>query len=58
MWMPYVTDHVGYDSWAAAGAKDYAARAREHARQLIESHQPQSIDDSTNVTLRRLSDIT
>ena len=58
MWVPYVTDHVGHDSWAAAGAKDYAARAREHARQLIESHQPQSIDDSTDVTLRRLSNIT
>ena len=57
MWVPYVTDHVGYDSWAAAGAKDYAARAREHARQLIESHRPQAIDSSIDVTLGQLSNI-
>ena len=57
MWVPYVTDHVGYDSWAAAGAKDYAARAREHARRLIESHRPQAIDSSIDVTLGQLSNI-
>jgi len=57
MWVPYVTDHDGYEAWAASGAKDYATRAREYARQLIESHQPVAIDDSVDTTLRQLSNI-
>jgi trimethylamine--corrinoid protein Co-methyltransferase len=57
MWVPYVTDHGGYDGWAASGAKDYATRAREYARQLIESHQPQAMDGSADATLRQLSNM-
>ena len=57
MWVPYVTDRNGYDSWVANGSQDYAARAREYARQLIESHQPEAIDDSVDTTLRQLSNI-
>jgi trimethylamine--corrinoid protein Co-methyltransferase len=57
MWVPYVTDHNGYEGWAASGAKDYATRAREYAQQLLESHQPEAIDDSIDVTLRELSNI-
>jgi trimethylamine:corrinoid methyltransferase-like protein len=41
----------------AGGAKDYAARAREYARHLIESHQPQAIDNSMDTTLKQLSNI-
>jgi len=57
VWVPYVADHDGYEAWAASGAKDYATRAREYARQLIESHQPEAIDDSVDTTLRQLSNI-
>jgi len=54
MWVPYVTDHDGYDSWTVSGAKDYAMRAREYARQLAQSHQPQAIDNSVETALRQL----
>ena len=57
MWVPYVTDHDGHGAWAASGAKDYATRAREYARQRLESHLPQAVDDSLEVTLRELSNI-
>jgi len=54
MWVPHAVDHKGYDDWAAAGAKDYAARACEYARGLLQSHQPTLIDDSEDVKLREL----
>jgi trimethylamine--corrinoid protein Co-methyltransferase len=54
MWVPYVTDRNEYDGWAAGGAKDYATRARDYARQLAQSHRPQVIDDSTDKALREL----
>ena len=57
MWVPYVTDRGNYASWAASGAKDYATRAREHAQSLLQSHQPQPIDDSTDAKLRKLCNI-
>ncbi len=54
MWVPYVSDHNEYDGWAARGGKDYATRAREHARELAESHQPEPIDDATDARLAAL----
>ncbi len=57
MWTPYVTDRDGYDSWAAGGAKDYAARAREYAQELVISHRPAPIDDSTDTMLRELGNL-
>ncbi len=57
MWMPYVTDRDNYDSWIAGGSKDYATRAREYARELVASHEPEPIDDSTDATLRELCNI-
>lgn len=43
-----------YYEWEADGAKDYATRAHEYARQLVESHQPQGIDDAIDSTLKEL----
>jgi trimethylamine--corrinoid protein Co-methyltransferase len=57
MWVPYVADRDGYDTWAADGARDYGARAREYALELLRSHQPQSIDDNTDASLRRLCNV-
>jgi trimethylamine--corrinoid protein Co-methyltransferase len=54
MWMPYVTDRDNYDSWTAGGAKDYATRARQYARELAQSHEPECIDDSTDSKLKEL----
>jgi trimethylamine--corrinoid protein Co-methyltransferase len=54
MWMPYVTDRDNYDGWTAGGARDYATRAREYARELAQSHESECIDDSTDAKLREL----
>jgi trimethylamine--corrinoid protein Co-methyltransferase len=58
MWVPYVADHNEHDGWAARGAKDYATRARERARELVESHQPAMIDDVTDARLVALCSAT
>ena len=57
MWVPHVLDRDGYDAWAAAGARDYGTRAREYAREVIESHQPQAMDDSAEARLRDLCNL-
>lgn len=50
----YVLDRDRYDRWLEDGAKDYAARAREFARRLIERHHPGPLDDAVDVKLRQL----
>jgi trimethylamine--corrinoid protein Co-methyltransferase len=57
MWVPYVTDHNDYAAWDASGARDYATRARAYARRLIASHQPAALDETLDVTLRELCNI-
>ena len=54
---PYVADRDGYETWASAGAEDYAERARGYSQKLVESHQPYSIDDSTVAELRKLCNL-
>ena len=51
MWIPLALDHDGYDTWTANGAQDYASRARAYARELLDSHQPQSLDDALSTRL-------
>ena len=48
---PYVLDHKGYDAWVSGGAKDYAARAQEFVTELLDSHRPPALDDSTDRVL-------
>ena len=54
MWVPYVADRRDYDGWVAAGGQDYAARAREHAQDLLSSHQPHPVNDAVEERLREL----
>jgi trimethylamine--corrinoid protein Co-methyltransferase len=54
LWLPYVVSHESYEQWEAGGAKDYATRAREYAKELLRSHQPQSLADDTDAKLREL----
>jgi len=54
MWLPLAFDHETYDTWAANGAQDYAARARQYARELVDSHQPQPLDPSVAARLDEL----
>jgi len=39
---------------AAAGAKDYSARARAYARQMVASHRPAELDSQLDSQLREL----
>jgi trimethylamine--corrinoid protein Co-methyltransferase len=55
MWLPLAIDHDGYDTWAAKGAKDYATRAREYARDLLGGHLPQPLDGAVGARLGELS---
>jgi trimethylamine--corrinoid protein Co-methyltransferase len=57
MWRPYVTDHDDYDTWHAAGAQDYAERARTYGQKLAQTHVPQALDDSVDTRLRELCNI-
>lgn len=58
MWAPYISNHDSYEGWAEAGAKEYATRAREYAKQLIDSHQPLALDDELEAKLRTLGGVT
>jgi trimethylamine--corrinoid protein Co-methyltransferase len=55
MWLPLASDHDGYDTWAARGGKDYVTRAKELARELVGSHQPQPLTDDLEAELQALS---
>ena len=55
LWFPYVSDRDRYDAWAAGGGKDYAARAREQALRLMDTHKPPPLSASLDAELRRLS---
>ena len=56
-WEPYVADRDGYAPWVDAGSKDYAARAREFTRDLLETHEPRPLDDSVEKALGELCGI-
>ena len=51
---PYVTDRGKYERWVSEGGRDYATRAREDAAELVQSHQPQAIDESVKARLVEL----
>ncbi len=52
MWLPVAADHLNFDSWAQAGSRDYATRARERAKALIGSHRPAPLDGKLEDGLR------
>ncbi len=54
MWIPYASCHSDFEAWAAGGQRDYASQARDCARRLLDSHQPEPIDESLDADLRRL----
>ena len=54
VWHPRVSDRGSHDSWASEGSRDYAARARDCARELLNSHQVEPIDGAIDQRLREL----
>ena len=57
MWHPYVSDRDGFEAWEGAGSKDYAARARDFALDLLKSHEPEPLDSGIDGDLRRLANL-
>jgi trimethylamine--corrinoid protein Co-methyltransferase len=57
MWTPYIANHDSHEGWAAEGAKTYATRAREYAKEAVATHQLQSLDEAVEVKLRELCGI-
>jgi len=45
VYQPELLDRQGYDSWKKHGEKDLYARAREKVREVLASHEPNSLDE-------------
>lgn len=43
-WRPQLINRMGHDQWDQAGRKDLLSKAHERLNQILDSHQPQSID--------------
>jgi trimethylamine--corrinoid protein Co-methyltransferase len=54
MWLPVAADHLNFAGWAEAGSRDYATRARERAKQLLQSHRPAPLDGKLDARLREI----
>lgn len=52
--MPHLADRQGYDKWQAQGAKTMVDRARERARQIIDSHRPPPLSTEQDRELSRI----
>jgi trimethylamine--corrinoid protein Co-methyltransferase len=55
LWLPLAFDHDVFDTWAAKGSKDYTTRARELAKELVVSHQPEPLAPEIDAELQELS---
>lgn len=55
VWKPYVTDRDRYDHWVENGSKDFAVRARQYGRELVESHESERLDEAMDTRLREIS---
>jgi trimethylamine--corrinoid protein Co-methyltransferase len=54
MWLPLAFDHDVFDTWAAKGSKDYTKRARELAKEMVASHQPEPLAPEIDAKLQEL----
>jgi trimethylamine--corrinoid protein Co-methyltransferase len=54
LWMPRLLARQHRDIWQAEGSKDMAQRVGERAREIIDSHQVQPLQDKTLTALAKL----
>ncbi len=47
LWFPKLLDREFYDAWRSAGAKSTEERCAERKRELLDSHEPEPLDDDT-----------
>lgn len=53
---PKLIDRTTRGTWEAKGSKDLTQRAREEARRIIKTHQPEPLSDDVKKTLREIVD--
>ena len=41
-----LVERRSYETWEADGAKDYAARAAERVKEILENHKPQELSEA------------
>ena len=51
---PTLIDRTTRGTWEAKGSKDLTQRAREEARRIIKTHQPEPLSDDVKKTLREI----
>ncbi len=51
---PVLSDRGTWTSWKAKGGTDLTQRAREEARRLLKTHQPEPLSDDAKKTLREI----
>ena len=51
---PKLIDRNTRGTWEAKGGKDMPQRAREEARRLLKTHQPEPLSDDVKKTLREI----
>ena len=54
---PHTGDRSGIEQWEQRGALDMRERARQRARQILETHQPDRIDSQADRAIRERFDI-
>jgi trimethylamine--corrinoid protein Co-methyltransferase len=53
---PKLIDRTTRGTWEAKGGKDLTQRAKEEARRIIKTHQPEPLSDDVKKTLREIVD--
>lgn len=53
-YMPSIGDRSTYTEWVRAGSKDIVRRARERAREIIETHRPTPLPDNVEKELQQI----
>ena len=54
VWYPEVFDRRNHEQWTNAGGLDACSRARQRARELIASHEPEAIDSGVLADLEAI----
>ncbi len=54
LWRPTLMDRQNFHAWQESGSKTMGQRIKEKVRDILNSHQPQQLDDSTIATLCKI----
>ncbi len=55
LWIPRLFDHHAWPEWEKAGGKDIEQRARERAKVILASHQPERLDPRVEAEIDRIA---